>query len=189
MTAGDDAAELVRRARAGDRDAFAALAEAHLPRLERYLVTMTGDEHAASDLRQESARLAFERLDQLRQPERFGSWLLSIACNRCRSWLKQAVQRAADGDEALTRLADGHRSPLSSLVRREDAERLRLAIDRLPILLREAFVLFCVEGLPYAEIAAVTDVAEGTLQVRVHRAKALLRQQLGPVVDTWVLRG
>ena len=46
-------------------------------------------------------------------------------------------------------------------------------------------MLFLVEGLSYAEIAAATDVAEGTLQVRVHRAKALLRQQLGAAVDTW----
>jgi RNA polymerase sigma-70 factor (ECF subfamily) len=47
--------------------------------------------------------------------------------------------------------------------------------------------LFAVEGLPYAEIAAATEVTEGTLQVRVHRAKALLRQQLGDQVDTWWL--
>ncbi|MFY9343308.1 MAG: sigma factor-like helix-turn-helix DNA-binding protein, partial [Planctomycetota bacterium] len=74
---------------------------------------------------------------------------------------------------------------LSSLVRREDAVQLALAIDRLPILLREAFVLFAVEALPYGEIAAITGAAEGTLQVRVHRAKALLRQQLGGRVDSW----
>ena len=98
------------------------------------------------------------------------------------------MQRAHLGDDALAAVAERRRSALSSLVRREDAARLALAIDRLPILLREAFVLFAVEGLPYAEIAAATGVAEGTLQVRVHRAKALLRQQLGAVIDTWWAR-
>jgi len=185
----DDPNVLAARARRGDDDAFVQLCAPHRDRLQRYLVTMTGDEHAADDVLQESLRRAFEKLEQLQQPERFGSWLLSIACNTCRSHLRREVQRAHDGDEQLAQLSDPHRSALSSLVRREDAQRLRLAIDRLPILLREAFVLFAVEGLPYAEIAAATDVAENTLQVRVHRAKALLRQQLGEVVDSWVLRG
>ncbi|MFN3240761.1 MAG: RNA polymerase sigma factor [Planctomycetota bacterium] len=184
-----DPAELLARARGGEQAAFAELVAPHRERLQRYLVTMTGDEHTAEDVLQEGLRRALEKLDQLQQAERFGSWLLSIACNVCRSHLRREVQRAHGGDDLLQQMCDHHRTALSSLVRREDAQRLRLAIDRLPILLREAFVLFAVEGLPYAEIAAATDVAEGTLQVRVHRAKALLRQQLGDVVDSWVLRG
>ena len=184
--AADDTA-LAERARGGDRAAFAALSERHAPRLQRFLVTMTGEANTADDLCQETLRRAFEKLEQLRVPANFGSWLLSIACNACRTHLRREVRRGHGGDSALPELADHHHSALSSLVRREDAARVALAIDRLPILLREAFVLFAVEGLPYAEIAAATEVAEGTLQVRVHRAKALLRQQLGSVVDTWVL--
>jgi RNA polymerase sigma-70 factor (ECF subfamily) len=180
-----DEVALVQRAQRGERDAFAALAEHHGPRLLRFLVTMTGDEATAQDLRQDALQRAMTALGQLGDPARFGSWLLSIAANRCRNHLRSEVQRAHAGDDALAMVAEGRRSALSSIVRREDAAQLALAIDRLPILLREAFVLFAVEGLPYAEIAAATDVAEGTLQVRVHRAKALLRQQLGEVVDTW----
>ena len=177
--------ELVLRAQQGDRDAFATLAQRHGDRLTRFLLTMTGDEHIAGDVRQESLQLALTRLDQLREPAKFGSWLLSIACNQCRKRLRADVQRAHQGDDALAEVAEGRRSALSSLVRREDAVQLALAIDRLPILLREAFVLFAVEGLSYAELAAVADASVGTLQVRVHRAKALLRQQLGARVDTW----
>lgn len=178
--------ELAEKARSGDREAFTALAAPHVERLTRYMVTMTGDVHAADDLVQESLRRAFTKIADLREPRRFGSWLLSIACNQCRNHLRNAVQRAHGGDDATSELHDDHHSALSSLVRREDAAQLALAIDRLPILLREAFVLFAVEGLAYSDIAAATDVAEGTLQVRVHRAKALLRQQLGKVVDTWI---
>lgn len=180
-----DEAALVLRAQRGDGAAFAQLAEQHGPRLLRFLVTMTGDETTAQDLRQDALQRAMTALGQLADPARFGSWVLAIAANRCRNHLRNEVQRAHAGDEVLSEVADGRRSALSSIVRREDAARLALAIDRLPILLREAFVLFAVEGMPYAEIAAATDVAEGTLQVRVHRAKALLRQQLGEVVDTW----
>lgn len=180
--------EQVLAAQRGDRAAFATLAERHGERLTRFLVTMTGDEHLAADVRQEALQLAMQRLHQLRDPTRFGHWLLSIACNQCRKRLRDQVQRHHAGDDALAEVAAGRRSALSSLVRAEDAVQLALAIDRLPILLREAFVLFAVEGLPYADIAAITEVAEGTLQVRVHRAKALLRQQLGARVDTWWTR-
>jgi RNA polymerase sigma-70 factor, ECF subfamily len=189
MAVEPDDAELVLRALGGDGAAFALLTTRHADRLDRFLVTMTGDEHIAADVRQEALQRALSGLGQLRDPKRFGSWLLSIACNQCRKRLRADVQRAHAGDAALAEISDGRRSALSSLVRREDALQLALAIERLPILLREAFVLFAVEGLPYAEIAAVTEVAEGTLQVRVHRAKALLRQQLGPSTDTWWPRG
>jgi RNA polymerase sigma-70 factor (ECF subfamily) len=182
----DHLQSLVVQAQTGDDAAFAELSQHHGARLTRYLLTMTGDAHAADDLLQESLKRAFAKLADLRQPERFGSWLLSIACNACRTHLRQQVQRAHGGDDSRPEPTDPHHSALSSLVRREDAAMLALAIDRLPILLREAFVLFVVEGLPYTEIATVTDVEQGTLQVRVHRAKALLRQQLGSVVDTWV---
>lgn len=182
-----DDAELVLRARTGDAGAFGELAARHGERLQRFLASMTGDDAAADDLRQEALRLAYERLPQLHAPAQFRSWLWAIAANRCRNHLRDSVQRrAAGGDLPPAGAVDqGRRSALSSIVARESAELLALAIDRLPILLREAFVLFHQEGLPYAEIAAITGASEGTLQVRVHRARGLLRQQLGAVVDTF----
>jgi RNA polymerase sigma-70 factor, ECF subfamily len=177
--------ELVGRVLGGDPDAFAALVQLHQARLRRFLTTMTGDATRAEDLIQDTFVAAFRKLPQLADPAKFASWLLAIACNHCRQHLRSEVLRAHAGDKALTEVAEERRSALSSLVRREDAALLALAIERLPILLREAFVLFAVEGCSYAEIAAATDVAEGTLQVRVHRAKALLRQQLGTRADTW----
>jgi len=177
--------DLVRAAQRHDREAFGQLAAAHRERLLRFLTVMTGDAAAAEDLAQEVLRTACERLPQLEQPERFGSWLLASAVNRCRNWLRDEVQRAHAGDATLSTVPDRTRSALSSLVRRESAELLALAIDRLPIRLREAFVLFEVEGMPYATMAEACGASENTLQVRVHRARALLRQQLGAVVDTW----
>ncbi|MCR9246661.1 MAG: RNA polymerase sigma factor [bacterium] len=177
---------LVRAAQGGDRGAFEELFAAQRDRLLRYLTVMCGDGGVADDLVQDALRRAFERLDQLQQPERFVSWLLSIAVNRCRNHLRDEVQRSHAGDAALAAVPDRARSALSSIVRRESAAQLALAIDRLPILMREAFVLFHVEGLSYAAMSELCAASENTLQVRVHRSKALLRQQLGAVVDTWL---
>lgn len=149
---------------------------------------MLGCPTRAEDVTQDCLHRASTRLDQLADDGRFGHWLLAIAANAARNALRAEVLRQHAGDDVLAELPEARRSALSSLVRREDAARVALAIDRLPIALREAFVLYLVEGLPYAEIAQVTGASEGTLQVRVHRAKALLRTQLGALVDTLWMR-
>ncbi|MFO1078589.1 MAG: RNA polymerase sigma factor [Planctomycetota bacterium] len=177
--------DLVRAVRDGDETAFEQLIARHRERILRFLTVMIGDAMPAEDVAQDAMLSAYRNLDQLADPTRFGNWLLSIAVNRCRNWLRSEVQRAHEGETALAEVSDRSRSALSSLVRREDAARLQLAIDRLPILLREAFVLFQVEGMPYADIAGLCGATPNTLQVRVHRAKALLKQQLGRIVDTW----
>ena len=174
-------AALIERARDGDADARAALAEEFAPKITRYLTAMLGE--PAEDLAQQAFAAAFDRLGDLRDAEKFGSWLYSIAINQARSELKR---RAAEPTrESEPDAIAGRTSVLSSIVRRESAEALALAIERLPIALREAFVLRVLEELPYATIVDATETPERTLHVRVHRAKALLRSQLGKVVDTY----
>lgn len=174
---------LVASARRGDDDARRKLVDEYHERVQRYLLTMLADANAADDMTQEAFRLAFEKLDTLRDDARFGSWLYSIAINLCRAELKRRVEH---GDEALEiDPASPRGSVLSSVVRRESVAAIAIAIDRLPILLREAFVLKVLEGMTYAEAAEITSASEAALQVRVHRGKALLRTQLGNVVDTY----
>jgi RNA polymerase sigma-70 factor (ECF subfamily) len=162
--------------------ARAALVERRRERLRIYLATMIGDDTVAEDLTQESFRRAFEKLSTLEDPARFGSWITSIAVNLCRDHLRARVREHDDLDEVQARHV--RHGALTSVMRRESAEVLARAIDRLPILLREAFVLFHVQRCSYRGMAELTGASEGALQVRCHRAKALLRRQLGDVVDT-----
>lgn len=182
----EDQAALVQRAVAGDPTARSAISDTYAERIHRYLASMlVGQPHAVDDLAQETFRRAFDKLGDLRQPDRLAAWIYSIAINLCRAWLRARVD--APQSTGAEDPPDLGRSVLSSIVRRESAAAVALAIDRLPILLREAFVLHIVEGLPYADIAEMTGASEGALQVRTHRAKALLRRQLGAVVETfWV---
>jgi RNA polymerase sigma-70 factor, ECF subfamily len=181
--AGSDA-ELVTRALSGDDKAREAIADAYRERILRYITTMVGDTNAADDLTQECFRRAFAKLSDLRKPDRLAPWLYAIAVNLCRAHLKKEITRGSER-ELKADPVGARSSVLSSIVRRESAEALAVAIDRLPILLREAFVLHLVEGLPYAEISGITGASVETLHVRTHRAKALLRRQLGSVVDTF----
>ena len=149
-------------------------------RLQGYIATMVADWTSAQDLCQETMLRALDRLATLRDEGRLEAWTWAIAVNVCRAHLRRAVQdeKSLDFDPVSRR-----GSVLSSIVRRESAAALAVAIDRLPILLREAFVLRDVERMPYTEMAEITGACEGALQVRVHRAHALLRRQLGPLLD------
>ena len=73
---------------------------------------------------------------------------------------------------------------LTSVIRHEMAERIEIAVGRLPTSMREAFVLRYIDGMDYPEVAEITGVSEGTARVRAFRARALLREELGTVVDT-----
>ncbi|KPJ70472.1 MAG: hypothetical protein AMS14_10610, partial [Planctomycetes bacterium DG_20] len=84
--AGGDA-ELVRRAQAGDREAFGRLAERHQQALFRFVVGLVTDHHAAEELTQETLLRAFRRVRHLQDPERVRAWLVAIARNLARRWL------------------------------------------------------------------------------------------------------
>jgi RNA polymerase sigma factor (sigma-70 family) len=184
----NELATLVARARDGDRGAFDALCAAERERLLRFLAGMGCDEATAEDLVQDCLHRAWERIAQLEDASRFRSWLLAIVVHAGRSHARSGVQRERAGRlDAVPTPIDHRRGLLTSLVRREAATELALAIDRLPVLLREAFVLHHLEGCSFPQMAEICDAAVGTLQVRAHRARALLRTQLGDLVDeSWL---
>ena len=129
------------------------------------------------------------QLESYRPEHEFRAWIAGIGINLARNVLRTRARRAAVVDAAsLDQVAaeEGRRrGVLSGILRRELHEELHRAMDQLPVSLREVLVLHELEGLDYPEISQLTGVAEGTLRVRAHRARALLRESLGPAVDTW----
>jgi RNA polymerase sigma-70 factor (ECF subfamily) len=77
---------------------------------------------------------------------------------------------------------------LSGILREELNQRLWVAMGLLPTAYREALILHYVDGLDYAAISEITGDSVGALRARTMRARNLLRDSLGSVVDTW-LRG
>jgi RNA polymerase sigma-70 factor (ECF subfamily) len=168
------------------------LAQRHRGRLLRSIRFLISDADEAESLLQETLARALAGLDHFRPELRFGAWLHGIALNICRNQLRDRSRHARTMEPERLGLVSaspgrGH-GVLSGIVHRELGDRLSEAIGLLPIPLREAFVLHFVDGLDYAEMSQFTGIAAGTLRVRSHRARALLRANLGPVVDTWLLQ-
>jgi RNA polymerase sigma-70 factor (ECF subfamily) len=188
MDASDD--DLVARTLAGEGDAFAALARRHRAGLVGLMALLTGDPDEAESLAQEALARALAGLGDYRPGLSFRAWLRGIAVNLARTYLRDRTRHARPVDPenlAPVQAREGRRQGvLSGILRQELAEQAERSIHELPGLLREAFVLHYLDGLSYEEMSAATGEAAGTLRVRAHRARTLLRTALGPAVDTWV---
>jgi RNA polymerase sigma factor (sigma-70 family) len=165
-------ADLVRRARGGDRDAFAALVERHHATLVRCCRRMVGAEGAA-DAAQDAVMTALLSLDRLRDDDRFGAWLVGIGLNACRAILRRPDVTVPPGDPPP--------DPAEVVAERELAARVRAAIAELPRGQREAVTLFYVAGLTHAEAAEHLGIAPGAVKTRLHKARASLRTRLEPL--------
>jgi RNA polymerase sigma-70 factor (ECF subfamily) len=185
----DPSSKFVERALAGDSRAFDELVILHRPGIVRFIDLLIRDADEAESLAQETLTRAYGQLGEFRLETRFGAWLRGIALNLCRNHLRNRARRAkcaADGQLAAAPAAGGRRhGVLSGILRQEMAGQLDEAIRLLPEALREAFVLHAAEGLAYDEIGEILGISAGTARVRAHRARVLLRDRMGPVVDTW----
>jgi RNA polymerase sigma-70 factor (ECF subfamily) len=165
----------VRRAQAGDADAFAALYRAHVGRVYAVCLRFEADAAAAEERTQDVFVRAWDRLQTFRHESAFGTWLHRLAVNvvlahRRAEWrrdLRVTVMEEPDLPEAPRPSSDpGLRMDLDA------------AMVTLPPGARAVFVLHDVEGYGHAEIAQLTGIAEGTSKAQLFRARRLLRKAL-----------
>jgi len=162
---------------------FEALVSPHREALGRFVSMMVGRE--AEDIVQEAVAAAFKQIEGFQNRSKFSTWLYGIALNMCRKFLRDKGRHAAAASQSVLDAQPAKaRGVLSSVLRHEMAERLEISVGRLPTPMREAFILRYVDAMEYPEIASITGVTEGTARVRAFRARALLREELGAVVDT-----
>ena len=167
---------------------FQALVMPHREALSRFVAMIMGRE--AEDLVQDTVADAFRQIEGFENRSRFSTWIYGIALNKCRNHLRDRKRRAGTpGEGVLDAQPAKGRGVLTSVIRHEMAEQLEFSVGRLPTPMREAFLLRYVDGMEYPEVSAITGVSEGTARVRAFRARALLREELGTVVDTvWLER-
>lgn len=145
-----------------------------LVRLARAYTTTAAD---ADDLMQEISFALWRALPGFRHECSERTFVYRVAHNRAISWRRNHARHAHEGN-VDTQLADPAPWADDQAYRAERAERLRLAVRCLPPPLRQVVVLR-LEGLHDAEIAEVVGITEGNVAVRLTRARALLRDQLG----------
>jgi RNA polymerase sigma-70 factor (ECF subfamily) len=164
----------VALAAAGDASAFERLYRTHVGRIHSLTRRMLGSDHA-DEVTQDIFVRTWQKLSTFRGESAFGTWLHRLAVNvvieRRRTFAIRR-ERLADDLSAL----DLAKAPPVRTDLRVDFEQ---AIEQLPPGAREIFVLHDVEGYKHREIAGLLDITAGTSKRQLHRARMLLRRQLG----------
>ena len=159
--------ELVSRAQRGDRAAFDEIARLYAPVVTGAVLSRVGRFQDAEDLVQETFLRALQQIGALRDPSHLGGWLYGIAVNVVRE------QRRARTSDALSRdVAAADEAPAV------DPESLRGCLERLPLALREIFVLRHIQGLSYKELGSIRNASVTSVGERLWKARRLLRQCL-----------
>ena len=174
MPSDDPTAELVLRARRGDRDAFTALVRAHLRAAYAVALSVVARPADAEDVAQDAFLIAFERLDSCRDPSRFAGWLLQIVRNQARNWLTK--RRLRDVPDREPPREQGAESVLPDTVLRQ---RLLDQLALLSAAQREVVLLHDLDGWTHPEIAAALGFSEVMSRQHLFVARRQLRAQLG----------
>ena len=173
---GAAALDLIRRAQAGDVDAFELLYREHAGRIYALCLRLkAGDSSDATELMQDVFIRAWRRLETFRGDCAFSSWLHRLAVNTMLENVRsdrRRIARVLPMDD--TSRLEGAARP-SGVDLRMDMEN---AIASLPKGARLAFVLHDVEGYQHQEIAEQLSVSVGTVKAQLHRARRLLRERL-----------
>jgi len=161
--------EVIRRAQAGDLEAFETLVRGAQADAFRFAFHLTGDRGLAEDVTQEAFLRAYRALRSFHGEAKFSSWLLRIVRN-C------AVDAYRKTRREITATVERAAAPESSAS--DDRLRIAEAIRRLPTELREPFVAIEILGFNYAETSAILRIKTGTLKSRMYRARLRLMHAL-----------
>ena len=187
----DDDAQLASAAASGDREAFGELVERYQRKALGVAMRLLGNVDNAMEVSQEAFLRAYQALGQLKEPSRFGPWLMRIVSNQAlnyrrshrrdpRVYLGGPSERDDDADRGpgTLQLEADEPQPYEHAVGAETADLLRQAIDELPEHLRTPLLLFAVEKMPQKQIAEAMGASLQTVKWSVFEARRRLKKRL-----------
>lgn len=188
---------LLARLRRHDASAFEQLVRLHQDRVYDFCVRMLNDREEAFDLTQEIFLSVHQNVDKFRADAKLTTWIFRISRNHCLNRLKYLKRRgrgrseefgeANEGD--ISESLGGSQSPDDAVGRKRERQLVHQAIEHLDEEQRSLVVLRDVEGLSYDEIMEITELPEGTVKSRLHRAREKLAGILAKLESTFADRG
>jgi RNA polymerase sigma-70 factor (ECF subfamily) len=187
--------QVVTWAQDGDESAFRELIRRYQRPIFSIIYRMVRDRELAEDLAQETFIKVLNAIDSYRPEHKFSSWIFKIANNAAIDHLRRreletlSLEGAPDAltaerqEATALQVRDRTESPLDELEARELGSQIEQAIAGLRPEYRSCIMLRHVEGRAYEEIAEILGLPLGTVKTYIHRARAELRSQLGPLRD------
>jgi RNA polymerase sigma-70 factor (ECF subfamily) len=151
------------------------------------------NEADAEDVAQQAFVRAFRKLSSFRAESKFSTWLISITINEARTCLRrqalvrmEPLDQLPDEDKGISPalLRDWREIPSEAVERDEVRVLIQRAVEQLPDIYRQVFLLRDVEELTTSETAEALNVSIPSVKVRLHRARMMLQKQLAPQLRT-----
>jgi len=160
----------------GDRDAFAELVRRRQSWIRNLMRRCCGDASLADDLSQQVFMQAWRKIRQLKEADKFASWLKQLAVNEWLQYLrKHDVLRGAKSDEDI-------------IMSQHDKTSIGMDLDQAIAMLPEPVSLCIVlsyhERMSHTEIAQLTDMQLGTVKSNIRRGSERLRELLSAYDDS-----
>lgn len=179
---------IIRRAQKGDGAAFEHIYRLHSPRVFGLCLRMVGNPTEAEDLTQEAFLLLFRKIQTFRGESALYTWLHRLTRNVVLMQLRKKKHRETPlggtrKPEEENRGQAEAGAPDLTLTQFVDRLRLKRAVDQLPPTCKKVFVLHEVQGYKHREIAGMMESSVATSKVRLHRARARLRNLLQESLD------
>jgi RNA polymerase sigma-70 factor, ECF subfamily len=182
----DPDAELMLRLKNGEDWILNELMTRWQQPLVAFIYRYTGHETDALDLSQETFARVYATRNRYTVRAKFSTWLFTIAANLCRNYLRWRQRRGesvpetlesedAEPGESLQSLDD---SPDQAAIRSESISLIKTAIDKLPHDLKTVILLHEYQSLSYAEISSVLGCSVKAVEMKLYRARHLLRERL-----------
>jgi len=168
-------AELAEALKTSDHPAFKVLYYRYFEALFRFLWRQTGDAELSKDLIQEIFGRVWKNRERLDPGQSLKSYLYRIGHNLVIDHRRQNARKPdyLEDDPA-------HEPAYSAEENFELNEKIQTAINNLPEPVRLVFTMNRFDGIKYAEIAAALNISVKTVEARMSKALAILRQKLAP---------
>lgn len=183
-----DTLQLIRlldESRKGDRDSFGRLVSAYQARVCSVTYGLTGSVEQSEDLAQEAFVAAWRALGDLRELEKFPSWVCGIARNLARKALRRRERNTLDQSQALSAEPIAATEDASDRLDRQETEEIVWeTLESIPETYREPLVMFYREDGSIRSIAEALDISEDSAKQRLSRGRQMLKAKVAALVES-----
>ena len=176
--------EVITRVIHGEKGLYEILMRRYNQTLYRAVRSYLDRREDVEDAMQDTYIKAYSKLDQFKGDAAFSTWLVRIGINEALQRLRKSRTMHVHSDpdvrmEQLQQLPDnGQMNPEQSTIQGENRRLMEQAIDKLPEPYRAVYMLREVEGMNVAEVSQCLEITEANVKVRLHRAKAQLKESI-----------
>jgi RNA polymerase sigma factor (sigma-70 family) len=177
--------ELVLTVLAGDREAYSTLVRRHQDAVYSVCRHFLGQAEEAQDAAQEAFVRGYCSLRRLKNRPAFGSWLRGIAAHVALDLARQRRRLLARPPESATEIGaapEPDADPAAAAGARETLHQVQDAVRALPETYRAVAILRFGLEMKYIDIASALGISEGAVEVRLVRARRMLRKRLSPLL-------